>query len=141
MDALASGGGAILISEDRVFRISDAPEECVAEAPQAGLLEQFKLSDFVLHLVEQGMRSSSLHERWPHGILVTTVDDEACREAEGVNCASHRDDRIDIPFCMSPHGTTPESLRRCVRSVSYLRYKGPAPGAASGPTPCPRLTI
>jgi hypothetical protein len=30
------------------------------------------------------MRSSSLHERWPHGILVTTVDDEACREAEGV---------------------------------------------------------
>jgi hypothetical protein len=71
------------------------------------LLEQFKLSDFELHLVEQGNEVElAARALWPHGILVTTVDDEARRETEGLICASHRGDRIDIPFCTSPPKST-----------------------------------
>src|SRR5262245_26906083 len=142
MDALASGGGGadLEFRRPRFSNFEMHPKHAWLKLHKRNSLNNSSSLISCFTLSSRGMRSSSLHERWPHGILVTTVDDEACRETEGVICASHRGDRIDIPFCMSPHGATPESLRRCVRSVSYLRYKGPATGAASGPASCPRLT-
>ena len=100
MDALASGGGPTLISKTTFLEFQMCPKNAWLKLHKPELLEQFKrsISSFTL--------SSRLAARalWPHGILVATVDDEACRETEGLICPSHRGERIDIR--MSPDGTT-----------------------------------
>src|SRR5258705_11158875 len=92
------------------------------------LLEQFKLSDFELHLVEQGNEVElAARALSPHGILVTTVDDDARLETQGFICGSHRGDRVEIPFCMSPPKRTHMQTKTamCIkdtRSAMALRH-------------------
>jgi hypothetical protein len=114
MDALAfRPRGPILISEYSFLEFQMRRKNAWLELHKPELLERFKLSDFELHLVEQGNEVELAARALWYGILVTTVDDEACRETKGLICASHRDDRIDIPFCMGPYGIPGKSAPVC----------------------------
>jgi CRISPR/Cas system-associated exonuclease Cas4 (RecB family) len=73
----------MLISKTTFLEFQMCPKNTWLKLHKPELLHQFKLSEFELHLVEQGNEVEALARNlWPHGVLVASGGEEGCRETE-----------------------------------------------------------
>jgi hypothetical protein len=73
----------MLISKTTFLEFQMCPRNTWLKLHNPELLQQFKLSDFELHLLEQGNEVEvEARNRWPHGVLVRKTGDAACWETE-----------------------------------------------------------
>jgi len=73
----------MLISKTTFLEFQMCPKNTWLKLHRPELLHQFKLSEFELHLVEQGNEVESFARNlWPGGVLVALGGEGGCRETE-----------------------------------------------------------
>ena len=73
----------MLISKTTFLEFQMCPKNTWLKLHKPDLLHQFKLSEFELHLVEQGNEVEAFARNlWPGGVLVALGGEEGCRETE-----------------------------------------------------------
>ncbi len=73
----------MLISKTTFLEFQMCPKNTWLKLHRPELLHQFKLSEFELHLVEQGNEVEAFARNlWPGGVLVASGGEEGCRETE-----------------------------------------------------------
>lgn len=73
----------MLISKTTFLEFQMCPKNTWLKLHKPELLDQFKLSEFELHLVEQGNEVEAFARNlWPGGALVASGGEEGCRETE-----------------------------------------------------------
>jgi hypothetical protein len=73
----------MLISKTTFLEFEMCPKNTWLKLHRPELLHQFKLSEFELHLVEQGNEVEAFARNlWPGGVLVSLGGEEGCRETE-----------------------------------------------------------
>jgi len=79
----------MLISKTTFLEFQMCPKNTWLKLHRPELLHQFKLSEFELHLVEQGNEVESFARNlWPGGVLVALGGEEGCRETERLMSSS-----------------------------------------------------
>ena len=73
----------MLISKTTFLEFQMCPKNTWLKLHRPELLQQFKLSEFELHLVEQGNEVEAFARNlWPGGVLVASGGEEGCGETE-----------------------------------------------------------